>query len=1069
MRLGIAGRLTHAFLYNKVLAILSIIVIIVWGVLSFIIMPKQYNPEIVAPAFIITTDFPNATSAEIYELITRPMEDKISELTQIDSISSQSFPGGRSIVIVKFDIGSNQETAKISLNQKLQDNISLKPVGAIDPVVQSINPDDVPILDIGFTSDVYSESSLRKLAFDVADRIKQANGVSKVEIIGGKTNNLYVTPRSASLTARNISLTEINDAISSANNIYTTDVLSSENRNTTINVSGNIADKEELAKIIIKVQNGVPVRLGDVAEISYDAGEINSYVTVHKKNEADRGAVHIALSKLNGTNATTVASDVEDRLRETQESMIPSTVDVSILRNEGEIAAAEIGKLTFDLAKSIAIVAVLLMIFLGVRNSMVATISIPLVLLVVFGLGLLWGQTVNRITLFALILSLGLLVDDAIVVIENIARYFRLYPKEDRRKLIVRAVDEVGSALSLSTITMALAFIPMAFVTGMMGPYMGPIPFFVPVALFASLILSVTINPFLAHVLTKKDEKEKGANIFLRGFGIVERYYEKLLRYLLGKKKRYQIMMGGIGILFILSVLLLLTPLVPFRMLPKADRDQFYVYVDLPEGIKAEQTQEHVRQISQILMAQENVSVLESFVSTPAVMDFNGLFRGSAMRALENQATLRVNLISNEERPISSEEIANNFRHAVENYIEKNPGLQVRIVEDPPGPPVLATFLLKIKGDDERVRSTIAEDIARLSGKIDGVIDIDASIADHILNYTYQIDLQKAQLLGVSPQSIAQTLKTAISGSSAGVYHSNARDNKQMEQEYIIVRLAQEDRNDIDVLSSLSVVSQGGVSVPLSEMLRLSDEAFDVAIASDERQKTTYVSGEMSGRSVVYAVIDLLKELRNYQISGKESQMVDWSILGATYQDVSTGEKYAIEIDGEWKLTLDAFRDLGIAMAIAIFMIYFVLATKVKSLNVPLLIMVGIPLGLIGVFPGFAMLHLIKGTYFNATSMIGVIALAGLSVKNSVIFLEYLEPLREKGMTLQDALLETGRIRLLPIVLTSLTAIFGNLTIISDPVWEGLAWAIIFGLTMSTFLTLVVFPIIYYAVERKKW
>ena len=1068
-KLGIAGRLTQIFLYNKVFAVLSIIVIVVWGVLSFVIMPKQYNPEIVAPAFVITTDYPNASSAEVYELITRPMEDKISELTNIDAISSQSLPGGRSIVTVKFDIGSNQETAKISLNQKLRDNITLKPFDAMDPIVQSIDPDDVPIMDIGLTSDIYSESSLRKLAYDVADEIKQAEGVSKVEIVGGLINNLYVTPRSTELTLRNISLDEIASAIASSNNIYTTDMISGKDHNAVINVTGNMTTAEDLRNLIIKEENGTSIQLKDIAEISYGTGEITHFVTLHTRNSDEKPVVHIALAKLKGTNATTVAKDVESRLHAIKGSIIPETVNVFMLRNEGEAASAEIGKLTFDLIKSIAIVTVLLMVFLGMRNSLVAAVSIPLVLLVVFGVGLLWGETVNRITLFALILSLGLLVDDAIVVIENIARYFRLYPGEDKRVVIVRAVDEVGSALSLSTVTMALAFIPMAFVTGMMGPYMGPIPFFVPVALFASLVLSVTINPFLALVFTKSDHLEKKPHIFLRGFAKFEKFYEQFLTYVLGKKKRYHMMISGASIIFILSIILPLTPLVPFRMLPKADRDQFYVYVDLPEGTKVEMTKQYADHISDLLIQQDHVETVENFVGSAAVVDFNGLFRGSTMRAYEQQATLRVNLTSHETRSISSEDMARNFRGDAEEYIKSNPGLQVRIVEDPPGPPVLATYLLKIKGNDARIRDAIALDIARITNDIPGVVDINVSKPDHILHYTYQINTEKAQLLGVLPASIMTTLRTAISGSQIGTYHADQKSNDRSEQEYIIVRLAEEDRDDIDVLSSLSVISQNGMSVPLQDVMHVSDHTFDVPIATDERQKTTYVSGEMNDRSVVYAVVDLLKVLKKYHIPERESQLTDWSLLGAMYMDSDTGGRYSIEIDGEWKLTLDAFRDLGIAMGVAIFMIYFVLATKIRSFHIPLLIMVSIPLGLIGVFPGFAFLQIVKGTYFTATSMIGVIALAGLSVKNAVIFLEYLEPLREKGVPLQKALVETGRIRLLPIILTSLTAILGSLTIVSDPVWEGLAWALIFGLTVSTLLTLVVFPVIYYAVEKNVW
>ena len=1068
-RLGIAGRLTELFLHNTVLSILTIVVIVVLGSVSFFVMPKQYNPEIVAPAFVITTEYPHATSTDVYEQITRPMEDKIGELQHIDGIMSQSLPGGRSIVTVKFEIGSNQEDAKISLNQKLQDNMFLKPMGAQEPMVRSIDPDDVPIMDIAVTSSVYNESSLRKMAFDIADEIKHIDGVSKVEILGGRLQQLSILPRSAELMARDISIQEIVNAISSANGIYTSDIVTGDDQNTVVNIAQVIDAPEDAEQIIVREEHDAVIRIGDIADVAYDQGSITNYVDLTDAQYGERPVVHIALSKLKGTNAMMVSQGIKEKVKMLQESMIPSDVSITILRDEGYVAQNEIGKLTHDLIKSIAIVTVLLMIFLGVRNSMVAAVSIPLVLLSVFGMGLLFGHTINRITLFALILSLGLLVDDAIVVIENIARYFRLYPKKEKKSVIVAAVNEVGSALSLSTVTMALAFVPMAFVTGMMGPYMGPIPFFVPVALIASLILSVTINPFLAFVFAKQDVQHD-QNIFLRWFSAGEKKYAAGLSYLLAEQKRYRAVIIVVSTLFIFSMILPLTPLVPFRMLPKADRDQFYIYVDLPRNTTSVNMRDAARAVTEVLMSDSDVKNVESFVGIAPVEDFNGLFRGSGQRSYENQATLRANLIAHEERGRMSEEIAQSFRERVQDVMHTYPDMSVRIVEDPPGPPVLSTFLVKVTGKDERVRESIAEDLLMRIHSIVGVEDIELSSPDHIYDRTYVINVDKAQQLGVAPSTIAMTVRTALSGATAGVYyHAEESHTRHAQQEYIIVRLPQEERDTIDVLMTLSVPTTNGMHIAVGELLQKTDESFDIPIVTDDRLVTTYISGEMVGRSVVYATIDLLFQLRSYSIPETQSRLVQWSLFGATLEDVATGERYHINLDGEWKLTLEVFRDLGIAMAVAIFMIYFVLAGKARSFFVPLLIMMSIPLGFIGVFFGFALLYALKGTYFNATSMIGIIALAGLSVKNAVIFLEYLEPLREKGYDLHTALVETGRIRLLPIVLTSLTAILGSLTIISDPVWEGLAWALIFGLTVSTMLTLVVFPLIYYAVMKERW
>lgn len=1074
-KLGLAGKITRIFLRNTELSILSIILLAVWGLLSFFLMPKQYNPEIVAPAFTITTDFPGAQTKEIYELVTRPIEDALFSLPEIDGVMSQSFPGGKSVVTVKFLVGSDRENAKISLNQKIRDNIAQKPQGVSDPIIQSIDPDDVPILDIGFSSETLSSSSLRKLAFDVTERLKLVQGVSQTGIKGGYTNHFEISIDSLKLNAYNITLDEVTQAIASMNDVYTFDTLSDYHKNTIVNITGNIQKTEDLGQLFIRNDKNISVRIGDIADISYGPGEITHYVTQTEKNKESIPTVHLTLSKLRGTNSTVVAQDILHALEELKGKLIPDDVQVNIFNNEGATASNEITKLTLDLLKSILIVGILLYIFLGSKNALIATISIPLVLLAVFGIGLFVGQTINRITLFALILSLGLLVDDAIVVVENIARYFRLYPNENKIKLIVRAVDEVGGALSLSTLTMAIAFIPMAFVAGMMGPYMGPIPFFVPTALIASLLFSVTINPFLAYLFIRNKKKAitsehtYESKIFFRIIKRIELSYANFLSLLLSQKKTRHIFLGGVFLVLFISLILPFTSFVPFRMLPKADKDQFALYIDFPSGTNIEQTREKVVQIEKIILKDDEVTNVESFIGTAPIVDFNGLFKGSSGRVAQHQATIKIHLTPHEERSLFSEEIASRVRTTLSSFTKEHPDSILRLVEDPPGPPVLSTFLLKIKGADEKVQEQIVADIEQDVRSISGIVDIDTSLPRYDTNLAYRVNNEKANLLGISSKDIVRTLHTALSGSSLGLYHESFHsEQRKAEQEYVTVRFSQENRNDERDLSHIRLTNKNGTTTPLTELIEKSEKTVDVPLFSDKREQTIYLSGEMEGRSIIYAIFDLFPKLLAYNHLGS-FERVAWSPLKVTYEDVSSHKQYTIEIDGEWKLTLEVFRDLGIAMGLALFLIYFILSAKTESLFIPLIIMVSIPLALIGVLPGFAFLHFLKGTYFNATSMIGVIALAGLSVKNAVIYLEYLEPLRKSGKSIEEALIETGRVRLLPIVLTSLAAILGSLTIVSDPVWEGLGWSIIFGLTASTLLTLLVFPLVYFLFTRKKW
>ena len=1073
--LGPAGKLTRLFLRNREISLLTIIVIAVWGVTSFFLMPKQYNPEIVAPAFMVVTEFPGASVDDVYEQVTRPLEDKVSELPGLDGISSRSLPEGRSMVMVKFLVGTDRETAKTALNQKLRDGMPQKPAGVTDPTVQSIDPDDVPILDIGLSAADLSESSLRKVGIDVADRLKLVKGVAGVSVLGGRRNDLWVRIDAAALSARDMTLGEVTHAIATADGPEIRDALSSPERNTVLSVSESVTGPDDLAGIVVRKEGDAIVRLADVATVTYGPDDTDSFV-----RDTDRGAertpiVHIAVSKLRGANATEVSGAVRSALAGLGRSVVPDGASVTVLNDEGAIAGEEITKLTFDLTKSIVIVGALLLVFLGARNAVIASISIPLVLLAVFGAGLLAGETVNRITLFALILSLGLLVDDAIVVVENIARYFRLYPGENRMRLIIHAVDEVGGALALSTLTMALAFLPMAFVTGMMGPYMGPIPFFVPAALAASLLFSVTINPFLAHLLAptgahaaERPSYESGS--FYRVVKRIEVAYAAFLTVLLSVPKRRAWFLGSVAAAFLVSIVLPMTPLVPFRMLPKADKDHFSVYLDLPETTAARTTDAVTRDIEVLLLHHAEVLGVESFVGTAPVTDFNGLFKGSTGRVAGNQATLRVRLTTAGERHVTSEEIASAVRSDLGKFASLHPDADVRIMEDPPGPPVLSTLLVKVKGPDGAVRDDIVRDMERTVRGTAGVVDIATSLPEHSIGRSYRIDREKSGRLGIDTADIAAAIRTAFSGISAGSYRSSSMNGpRTAEEERIMVRFADDFRDDIRTLPLVRLSGTDGRTVPLSELLIADDRPTETEIGSDDREPVGTVSGEMEGRSVVYAAIDLLRGLHSYTLPDGSGTIVSRSLLGAEFEDTKTHDRYRIELGGEWKLTIEVFRDLGIAMALAVFLIYFVLAAKTASLAVPLIIMISIPLSLIGVMPGFAALHAMKGTYFNATSMIGVIALAGLAVKNAVIYLEYLEPLKRAGKSIEEALVEAGRVRLLPITLTSLAAILGSFTIVSDPVWEGLAWAIIFGLTASTFLTLIVFPLTYYLAKRRSW
>ncbi|MEA3322956.1 MAG: efflux RND transporter permease subunit, partial [Patescibacteria group bacterium] len=606
------------FIRNKELGVLVILFIVAFGLFGFMLMPKQYNPEIVAPAFRINTEFPGTTSEEVYELVTRPMEDKLREIRDVDDIYSQSMPGYSS-VLVTFDIGSDEQAAKIDLIQRLRSNMDEKPLGANDPFIQEIDTDDVPIVTLALTSDEFSNSSLRAFAFDLTDSLKHIDNTAKISIHGGIREDLSIFLDIDKLITYNIGVNEVIGAITQNNAHVLGMQTDSDPYKVDIRVFGNIEDAQELNKIVIAQNDNTVIRIEDVARVEHGQKAIENYVRLEdSENSVD--AVYIGVAKQNGANATTVSRAVEKKLETLkQKDVIPEHVNVDVVRNDGNVASESISGLTKNLITSIIIVVIVLLLFLNTRSALVVAIAIPLSLLSVFGLGLLFDQTINRITLFALILSLGLLVDNATVVVENMYRHLKKRKNEKREDVITDAVSEVSGGLIMSTITTVLAFIPMAFVSGMMGPYMGPIPFFVPVAIIASLFIALTISPFIGNMILREDKHSGNLldRLRTRISGLVarvEKVYGVFVESVFTNKKKQNILLGVVGILLIVAMLLPAFALVKFRMLPKADRNQFYVYVDTISSTHLDETDRVAREITKEILVDNNVVSIQTTV-----------------------------------------------------------------------------------------------------------------------------------------------------------------------------------------------------------------------------------------------------------------------------------------------------------------------------------------------------------------------------------------------------------------------------------------------------------------------
>lgn len=1070
MNLNFAGKITNFFVENYALSILMLIGTILAGGATFYITPKQYNPEVVMPLFRVQVEFPGATKNEVEQFITLELEERLADIPGVDAIYSRSIDGGISIVTVEFKIGEDLETAKTRVQSKIAASMDEVQLGMERPLVQPIDPEDVPIVTVGFTSQLLTQNQIRNKIIPIMNELKRVSGVANLEIHGGEPRALRIILDPERLQDRNISPAEIEQIIAASNLLYTVGTVRDGQQLQQITVDGAL-NEENINNLYLRPN----IKLQDVATIFDGYAEKQSYVRVTHRNQQTEPVVFLSIAKRKGENAVVIADTVLNELAKIVQRPQYRYLDYEVYRNDGQVANEAISGLGTNLIQSIGIVSLVLLLFLGFRSAILVAFAIPLSLALVFVAGYLADQTINRITLFALILSLGLLVDSATVVVENISRYAK--KSMPLSTAITQAVNEVGIGLLLSTITSVIVFLPTSQITGMMGAYMGPLSFFVPMALLMSLIVAYTLTPFLASLAFSEaiamDEKPRRRGIMAilaiiptllakiaDLFEVLARYYATILGWLLNRNwRQYAFLTITFSLLFIVFTFPVLR-LVHFRMLPGADKKQYYLYIDGPEGTDIETSRLVSELAIELLFLDNYTQSVQEFVGLSPVVDFNGLYKGADQRTGRHLTTLRANIVPPDERNRQSGDIVSDMRQRFNNdhliQIYKSNGFKFQFIEDPPGPPVQATLVAKVKGPDPDLRQAIADDIIQRMYNTDRVVDIQSSLEKPYLRSRFIIDYEKTNTIGISTAQIVNALQIATDGKRIDQYHLP----DQHEFSYITLEYPTTEQDELQDLEHLFVKSATGHQVPLSELVTQLDGRATTILIRDERQPTTYVTAEMDQRSVVYAVIDLMFDLigNGYEMPGGGT-LEGWDLFGIYFRD-SQQTPYAITWGGEWEMTLENFRDLGIAMIVAFVLIYSVLLVQFRSFLAPALIMTTIPLGFIGILPGFAVLDAQWGTFLTATSLIGFIALMGIVVNNAILYLEYYSQLLMEGLSVNEALLITGQTRLRPILLTSATTVLGSLTIAGDPVWSGLAWAIVFGLSLSALFTLGVFPVL---------
>jgi len=1081
MSLNIAGKLGRAAMHSNLTPIVSILIFLI-GLVALSVTPREENPQIDVPAANVIVQMQGASPEEVQNLIVRPMEMVLREMTGVDHTFGTAMDS-LGVVTVMFKVGEDKEASLVKLYDRIMHNLNRIPSGASQPLIKPMDVDDVPVSVITLSSNDMDGLALKRLAERVREQLAPLKGVSVADIIGGRNHEIRVELDPTRLAAYQITLDQLRAVFKAANAGGPMGVLVGGNRVTKVWLEGYLQSASDVGMLIVGDSQGKPIYLRDVADVTDGPSEIDQLhrigfgpaANVAMTGEAETPAVSIELSKKRGTNAVVVTSLIREKLESLKGDSIPDNVRVDITRDSGERADAAVNMLVEHLGIAIATVILILLLFLGWREAAIVTLNIPLILFVVLAIGLFADQTINRITLFALILALGLLVDDAIVVIENIHRHLHQGVKTlgDKAKLIITATNETGKPTIIATIAVILAFIPMAFVTGMMGPYMGPIPFNAPLAMAASLIIAYAFTPWIAlrwmpckvvePTMEEKDQLPKDW---------VHRTYMRIAVPLIEKPLVRRIFWLIVLVLFVGAMLQpgwqfirpagINGPMTPgtveLKMLPKGNQNTFNITLDLAEGSTLEDTDQLAREIGDVLRQHPMVLDYETFAGRAGPIDFNGMLRGAALfREAPHLGEIRVNLLDKHLRSIRSAEIVLQIRDMLEPVIQANPKVSIKLVEDPPGPPVRATLLAEIYGPDYDTQRKIAGQVRDVFSSTYDVTDVDDSVGEDQHQFNVRIDKEKASRLGISTRQVEGALRDFLGGYNFGNVHM-AQERHAV---HLHVQLPKRLRAQVQDLNRIHVSSANG-PVPLSVIATVEQSVAAKPVLSKDGHPVVYVTAEPKQGSQVYSLLEM-----DWQLDGSEVQPgTQLKTGGMRFTDTAPQDTFGYHMlwDGEMRLTLDVFRDLGAAFIVALVLIYLLMVGYYGQFILPMLVMAPTALTMIGIFPG----HWITGQPFTATSMIGMIALAGIVVRNSTLLIDFILDYRKQGHDVKTAVLEAGAVRARPILLTALAVIAGTSIMISDPVFGGLGVSMAFGTLAATILTLFITPLMYYLWQRNK-
>ena len=1071
LSLNPAGWFAETFIVSK-MTILFILTCVLLGILAITLTPREENPQIVVPGAQVRVTLPGASSREVEELVVTPLEGILSEITGIKHTYAMAM-NSIGIITVQFEVGEDKEDSLVKLYDKILGSRHLLPSDASEPIIRSIDVDDVPIVTVTLASEVYDDYALKRLADRMIERLRSLEEVSVNYVKGGRDREIRIELDPERLLAFGITLDQIQGMLSAHNLSAPVGRLVKQGENRSVFLDEFLNSAEDVRRVVAGSHLGRPIYLEDIADVidgppverdtlsRFAFGPADPrFKTAH---DPEMPAVILAVAKKQGTNAVLVARDIISRINRMKKNFVPSEVHVVVTRDDGEKANAAVNMLTEHLGIAVISVFIIIAVFLGIKEAILIGIAVPLILSLTLGADFMFGPTINRITLFALILSLGLLVDAAIVVIENIHRHYKNLGSGDKRLATVLATNEIGNPTNLATIAVMLVFSSLIVVSDMMGQYFYPITFNVPIAMFTSLLVAYIVIPWASNRWLKpagnnnKDHDSKT---------VLHRFYYFTISPLLDRPKLRICMFLLVGLLITGSIMQAawqfirpggvggqISPwCVSLAMLPKDNKNTFNITIDMPEYTPVEITDRIAREVGEMLRRYPYITNYQTYIGMTGIIDFNGLLRGTGDKRGPHVAEIRVNLVDKHDRNISSIEIVREIRRLAEPIQKRYPGSVIKMVEDPPGPPVRATVLSEIYGPDPLILREIASKVSEEYRQTYDIVEVHDTEPDDIREYRMTVDKEKAALSGVTTVQVAQALKRLVDGEILGRAHLPGEKNLVP----IRLHVPRKHQIDPDLLARIFISNAQGKAVPMSELVRITYSYQDRPILHKDNERVTYVGAELHRTAPVYAVLDLDRRLDGMVIDKDNTLSTANLRLQSVPPDTIDG--YQLLWDGEIRMTLDVFRDMTGALAVAISFIYLLLVGYYRSFIIPLVAMAAVPLGIAGVFPG----HWLLGQHFTAASMIGVIALAGVVVRNSLLIMDFVIDYVKRGLPLYEAVREAGAVRLRPILLTTLAIVLGTAIMLTDPVFGGLAIALIFGTIASTVLTVIVVPVLIY-------